>query len=201
MRPIPLAEVRPPGSDGDALDRVRRRVGVLRRRRRVGTAVALTVLVVLGGTWAWRGDAGRDRLQVTASPTTTAAAQLGAVDWDALAYPIDCGAAGARVLQVAMVRPDDAHQVAVVLVACDAGAGSPPRSILVYDSARSTAAPRLHQTLAQDGQHRITASLSADGPTLTATGGTYSSASIPRCCPDGEFTTRWRWNGTEYTAT
>lgn len=217
MRPLPLLDVRPPGSDEDALERVRRRVNVRRRRRRASSVLAAAALVVLVGTYALNSG-GTERVNVTTGPSSTSTAprsvtsevsttappaggvDLAAVRWEAVAYPVDCGpTTGTRVLDVQLAQPDALQRVALVMVACDAGAGSPPRTILVFDRADSPSTPHLAQILTQDGLDRITSTMTIQGATVATAGGTYSSAAIPRCCPDGEFTARWAWNGTRYS--
>lgn len=221
MRPLPLLDVRPPGIDQDALERVRHRVNVRRRRRRATSVLAASALVVLAGTYALNSG-GSERVNVTTAPSSTSPAtgsvtsevsttappaggvDLATVRWEAVAYPVDCGpTTGTRVLEVQLAQPDALQRVALVMVACGAGAGagagSPPRTILVFDRADSPSTPHLVQILAQDGLERITATMTVQGATVTTAGGTYSSAAIPRCCPDGEFTARWAWNGTRYS--
>lgn len=216
MRPLPLLDVRPPGIDEDALERVRRRVNVRRRRRRGTSVLAGAALLVLAGTFALNSG-GSERVKITAAPSTSPApgtvtsevstssppaggVDLATVRWEAVAYPVDCGpTTGTRVLEVQLAQPDALQRVALVMVACDAGAGSPPRTILVFDRADSPSTPHLAQILAQDGLDRITSTMTVQGATVATAGGTYSSAAIPRCCPDGEFTARWSWNGTRYS--
>lgn len=137
----------------------------------------------------------------SAPEPATPTVPLGSVNWDAVSYPMDCGGVGSPPLQVVLAEPAPGIEVAVVLVACAAGAGSPPRTIFVYDRADSVDAPHLLRTLWQDGWLRLTASVAADGAELVATGGTYSSRQVTRCCPDGTFTTRWSWSGDRYVET
>ena len=224
MRPLPLADVQPPGSDDEALERVRQQVSRVKRRRAAGgAAAAAAVLIIVGIATAVAIRSSGDRhLEVTAGggatttrpdstlPSTTVPAvttspapsstDLAAVHWDTVAYPIDCGPNfGTKLLKVVIAVPDPAHRVAVVLAACNAGAGSPPRSVFVYDRADSPTAPHLRQLLTRDDQlRRLTGTLTADGASVTTTGGTYSSGKIPRCCPDGTFTAHWTWNGQDY---
>jgi hypothetical protein len=221
--PLLLTDIDPPGSDEAALERVRRRVRIIKRRRALGAAAAALLVVAGGAVVAIRTvSGGGSQLQITAgasttqppppsivsslvpqttSPPTTAfgSADLASVDWASVHYPIDCGVGwGTKLLKVVMAAPDAAHRLAVVMAACDAGAGSPPRSIFVYDRADSAAIPHLSQTLAQDDPQHITGTLDATGANITTTGGTYSSTNLPRCCPDGTFTSRWTWNGHTY---
>jgi hypothetical protein len=143
------------------------------------------------------------------STLATSRPDLRSVDWGRVEYPLDCGGTsqgkvGTQVLQVAYGQPAPDAEVAVVIVACQAGAGTPPRSTFVFDHPSSATSAHLAQTLSQDaigGPRRITDSVALSGSTLTATGDSYSSASISQCCPDGKFTTHWTWSGNEYKPT
>ena len=69
-----------------------------------------------------------------------------------------------------MAYADTDVSVAVVLVACDAGAGTPPRTILVYDQAYSRVGVHLLQTLHEDGLTQVTDEVGAEGLDVTARG-------------------------------
>jgi hypothetical protein len=81
----------------------------------------------------------------TTSPASGVALQR--VDWSRAAA-LDCGSTdqgpvATTVVQVAYPSPAPDKTVAVVLVRCDAGAGTPPTSVLVFDQATSTTAAHL----------------------------------------------------------
>ena len=148
-------------------------------------------------------DFDEKRLEVVVPAATSlgdapSGAPLSNVQWDEVAYPMDCADVGWNVLDVMYTRHGAETAVAVLLVACDAGAGSPPRAIYVYDRAESATEPRLLQALWQDSWRTLLGTLDLDGVELVATGTTYSSQDIPRCCPDGEITVRWRWTERGY---
>jgi hypothetical protein len=191
----------------------------VRNRRVFAAAIGLIVGGLVGCTHDG-DDSATGRSSTTATPLTTAvpsgsesttamsAFDLRSVDWGRVGYPIDCGSTsqgvGAEVLQTAYAQPAPNAEVAVVLIACRAGAGTPPRSIFVFDRAISATSAHLAQTLSQDavtGPRRITGSVAASGSTVTARGDSYSSATIPQCCPEGKFTAHWAWSGNEYKAT
>jgi hypothetical protein len=137
----------------------------------------------------------------TVAPTssiTEATAPLASVDWQSVPYPMDCDTVGTVPLDVVLAEPAAGVDVAVVLATCDAGAGSPPRGVFVYSPGRSPTDPQLEQTLSEDSWRTLTGAVRADGGRLTATGSTYSSTALPRCCPDGTFTTTWSWDGDRY---
>lgn len=183
----------------------------LRRRPAVAALATLAVIGAAGAVAFWPGD-DTEKLQADGDTTVTTAAptsddpdivserfDLANVNWDEVEYPMDCGSTGAKVLDQRLATPQSGHHVAVVLAACDAGAGSPPRSIFVYDSATSATQPHLLQTLSTDGLSRMTGTIRADGATVVASGTSYSDDTVPRCCPDGTFTTSWTWNGGGYS--
>lgn len=172
--------------------------------------VVAVALVGAAGYAALRADGDRvdasqdlEQTRVTTPPTTTpptaAGVDLSTVSWASVAYPIDCGPdTTTKLIDVAMATPEPGRTVAVVTAACDAGAGSPPRSILAYDRADSASTPHLLQELANDGLGRLTDKVVVAGSSVVATGGSYSSTQVPRCCPDSTFTARWIWSGTQY---
>lgn len=240
MEPRPLPDVEPPGPDRDALERVRRRGRIIRRRHAaIGTAVVAVVVLGIAGALALDHRPETDDVRVTSrgdnipstaptlpapapsvdsrtvptdasppsAPTTTAlqptatssGVDLATVKWDRVDYPIDCGdRTGTKKLDMVLTSPEAGRRLAVVMAACDAGAGTPGRWIFVYDRADSPTTPHLSQVLTSDDDVHVTGTLSATGRTVTTTGSTYSSSNVPRCCPDGTFTAHWRWNGSSY---
>jgi hypothetical protein len=144
----------------------------------------------------------------TGAVTTTTDVPLGPVNWSAVEYPLSCGTTlqgpvGTQVDTVAYAQPAPGIRLAIVMVACQAGAGTPPRVVYVFTGTASAAGPHLVQTLSDDGTAsgaftRVTETLSVDGPTVTTTGATYSSPAVARCCPDGTFTARWTWSVNNY---
>ncbi|MCU1461397.1 MAG: repeat protein [Acidimicrobiales bacterium] len=221
MSPRPLPDVRPPTEDDEALERVRRRVQSIKHRRAAaGSGLTLAVLVAVT-TFALRGDEPASKLvtgggrptsstapAVSSPPATVPATAPGpaasgldvaVVNWYFVRYPIDCGATtGTKLLDVVFANPQPTVRLAIVMVACDAGAGTPGRSIFVYDHAESVTSAHLSQTLWRDDWSRLTGTVVAQGADVTTSGSTYSSATIPRCCPDGTFTARWTWTGQSY---
>jgi hypothetical protein len=135
-----------------------------------------------------------------APSSSTSSVDLADVDWEHVDYPISCGDVAAKPLTVVPAVPAAGSKLMVVMVACDAGAGTPPRSVLVFDHVERSLEPHLAQVLSRDDETRVTSTISADGATVIASGGTYSPAA-PRCCPDGTFTSRWSWTGTTYEPT
>jgi len=115
-------------------------------------------------------------------------------------YPVDCEEVGWRVWDVAYAEPAESHAVALVLVTCNAGAGTPSVELYAFDrTGRSS--PRLSQTLvsAADNWQANHIEVHSDSVSLPVFG--FSSVDVPRCCPDVTATLAWRWNGSAYDST
>jgi hypothetical protein len=114
---------------------------------------------------------------------------------------IDCDNApppGVNVLKIATADPAPNTHLTIVMVACTAGAGTPGRTVLVYDQANPA---HLAQTLWTDDTSHVTDGLTIQGAQITLSGATYSSNDVPRCCPNGRFQARWRWRDNTYSRT
>lgn len=182
-------------------------------RRVLGAMAGLVALLIVGGAIALAlqpadddpapiqsGSDDHTATTTTAPPQKPGGIDLSAVAWDSVDYPIDCGpGAAAELLDVRVAMPEPSRQVAVVMAACEAGAGSPPRTVFVYDWADAVTTPHLLQTLAIDGSQRLTERFDVEGASVVATGASYSSSEVPRCCPDGTFSMRWTWSGDGYS--
>jgi hypothetical protein len=140
----------------------------------------------------------------TEPPTTASTAPVGvpltSVDWQSVSYPLAtrCAPVGVRVVQVAYPNPTGNTPLAAVLVECNAGAGTPPVVLYVYDGAVSTRQPHLASTLVSDTDEWQAASFSAAGTDLTMNVAGFSSATVPNCCPDVHTQLVWRWTGSGY---
>lgn len=77
---------------------------------------------------------------------TRAGLTLRNVDWARVDYPISCGTAGHNA-SVTYMAPLAGTEFALVVVACVAGAGTPPIEALVYDRALSPTSAHILQTL------------------------------------------------------
>jgi hypothetical protein len=222
VSPLPLPDVRPPTDDDEALERVRRRVQSIKHRRAAAASGLTLAVLVAVTTFVLRGDDPARNVvtgggiatsstapEVSSPPSTipvttpgpaASSLDVAVVNWHSVRYPIDCGGTtGTKVLDVVFASPQPTVRLAIVMVACDAGAGSPGRSIFVYDRADSVTSAHLSQTLWRDDWSRLTGTVVSKGTTVITSGSTYSSTNIPRCCPDGTFTARWMWTGQSYT--
>jgi hypothetical protein len=194
-----------PPPDVAALERRRTdtafpRARVVRPRWTIPVLGLGLVAAVVAAVVAWPGPRPADVVAGSPTPATSPGrgVPLEAVDWAAVSYPMDCAGVGTETMDVVFARPSAGVEIAAVLVACRAGAGSPPRTVFVYDRAASAVEPHLLQTLWSDGVLRLLGAVSVDGDVLTATGSSYSSRDVARCCPDGTFTASWSWDGENY---
>lgn len=136
--------------------------------------------------------------------TGPAGVPLSSVSWSQVAYPFDCDQFGYALESVRAAnpvmyaQPEHGKTVAVVAVRCNAGAGSPPTALLVYDGATAAAEPHLLQTLQSVEEDRLVTSLAASGPRVTESFDGYSSSAITRCCPDVHASAAWVWSGRRY---
>jgi hypothetical protein len=167
----------------------------VRAQRFSGTVVvAVAALVATLGIAAYvvavtAGDAG------TARPPGSTPAPADGPDLATVTHPLRCQEVGTVVDRE--VRGDltgDGIAEVVVAVRCDAGAGSPPNAVLLYGGGPDGAARLLSTLVPTDADVQVQR-LALTGGEVEVTGLTYSSAQVPRCCPDEQFLRRWRWAG------
>jgi hypothetical protein len=122
---------------------------------------------------------------------------LDRVDWSTVDYPLTCDGTATRVQDVRLGDVDgDGPSEAVVTVRCDAGAGSPPSALYVYDGRPGRL--RLLGTLLRPEDDVLLTTVRVQDRKVTATGTSYSSDQVPRCCPDQRFSATWQWNGSRF---
>jgi hypothetical protein len=185
----------------------------------VVAVIAAVAFVVAGGHSSSPSPATQPVITVTTPPppnsttpssappttaTTAARAPVGvslhSVDWNAVTYPIAprCAPVGVRGAQVVYPSPAPGAQLAAVLAECNAGAGTPPVVLYVYDGASSPRTPHLAATLVSDSDDWQASTLTTSGATLRLPVRGFSSTSVPNCCPDVQTTLVWQWNGSGY---
>ncbi|MCS0636129.1 hypothetical protein NX801_10740 [Streptomyces sp. LP05-1] len=131
------------------------------------------------------------------TPATGAVAPV-APDPAAVSYPLRCAGAGSVVARKTTGDLDgDGAPETVVAAHCDAGSGTPPSGVYVLTRDRG-GAPRLVATLVRPEERLSTGSLTVRDGAVTATLLGYSSAGVPRCCPDREERAEWRWRGGKF---
>ncbi|MFE4449803.1 hypothetical protein [Streptomyces sp. NPDC056796] len=116
-------------------------------------------------------------------------------------FPLDCGTAGQTVAESAPGDLDgDGVPETVAVVRCAAGSGTPPSGIYVLTQ-RSGAAPRVVATLVDPAQKLSVTDLTVRDGRISATLLGYSSAEVPRCCPDELDHAGWQWKGNAFIKT
>jgi hypothetical protein len=135
-------------------------------------------------------------------PTTGAgvpdrAAALEAVDWAAVALPMDCGGLGTVVDAHPVTQHLGGRAAAVVAAHCNAGAGSPPSAVFLLRDAAGAgpARPEVTETLVGLDRDLLVQKVTVGAGAVEVTAYGYSTGDIPRCCPDRHLSLGWRWNG------
>jgi len=172
-------------------------------------AVAAAVLVLLVGLAAFaaarhdHGDSGGRALGAAGPTASRSAPPVRSVNWSRVHHPLDCGSLPTRVLDVHVSDlTGDGHPEAVVLLRCDAGAGSPPSTIFVYDRASLTATPaRPVATLLASSEDVLLNTITVRGRAVTGEAYAYSRPGMPRCCPDRHLRLSWHWTGGGFART
>lgn len=160
----------------------------------LATAAAMAGVVALAG-WLQpdtaKASQGAPGAVVAAAPAPDAAA---------VTYPLQCGTVGTQVAARAEGDLDgDGSPETVAVVHCRAGSGTPPSGIYVLTRpAVKGAPPRLVATLADPRERLGVSGLAIREGAVTATLLGYSSPDVPRCCPDEERDTKWRWQGGKF---
>ena len=137
---------------------------------------------------------------VTTGQPTPAGLPLQYVNWSAVSYPLDCAGVGYGA-GATYVTPQAGIQLALVLVSCKFGAGTPPSALLVYDRATSATTPHLLQILISDKDYWLANNVSGEGAHVSMKVAGYSSRSVVRASPDVTATFSWDWAGGMYHAT
>lgn len=165
----------------------------------LATATAMAAVVALAGMLqpdAATATASASEHRATTQQGGAPAAQ--APDPAGVAFPLDCGAAGQTVAESAPGDLDgDGGPETVAVVHCDAGSGTPPSGIYVLTQA-SGAAPRVVATLVDPAQKLTVTDFAVRDGRVSATLLGYSSADVPRCCPDERETAGWEWKGNAF---
>lgn len=149
-------------------------------------ATAAALAAVLGGT----------ALLQPATATTAPKAPGRAPDPAQARYPLDCGPAGAGIDVLDKAAADfdgDSAAETVAVVRCRAHGGTPPSAVFVLSGPAEDRRPRIAATLVEQREGMSVRDLAVRGTTISATLLGYSSADVPRCCPDKRRTVKWEW--------
>jgi hypothetical protein len=144
-----------------------------------------------------------------ASPSVTTSASASSapsglpvqsVNWAAVNYPLDCSPHGARVLQVAYATPEAGRTIAIVLLNCNLGAGTPPDALLTFDGASSSTIPHLAQTLLSISDNWVgqPGSLAVKGADVSFPVGGYPPNEAGGPSYGVSATLSWAWRGGQY---
>jgi hypothetical protein len=162
----------------------------------MATATAVAA-VVAGSSLVPTGSATAQADAHHRTRDTPAAAALPAPGAHSVAYPLECGPTRAVVATSATGDLDgDGRPETVSVVHCDAGSGTPPSGVYVVTAAAGPdAEPRVVATLVDPADRQTVTDFAVHRATVTATLLGYSSADVPRCCPDERSTAQWQWRG------
>ncbi|MFF2407990.1 hypothetical protein [Streptomyces sp. NPDC058092] len=128
-------------------------------------------------------------------------APVAAPDPERASYPLECGGMGNTVAQQAPGDLDgDGRPETVAVVRCAAGSGTPPSGVYVLTQG-SGATPRIVATLVDPAQQMSIGDFAVRDGAVSATLLGYSSADVPRCCPDEQEKVTWRWQGGAFVRT
>ncbi|MDT0305958.1 hypothetical protein RM780_03145 [Streptomyces sp. DSM 44917] len=113
----------------------------------------------------------------------------------AVEYPLECGPVGTVVTERAGTDLDaDGVGETVAVVRCDAGSGTPPSGMyLIAADAGPGGTPAVAETLVDPREGMTVDALRAEGDAIAVRLTGYSSADVPRCCPDLRREVRWEW--------
>lgn len=165
----------------------------------LATATAMAAVVALAGLL--QPDAATATASASEHRTNAqhgAAPAARAPDPAAATFPLDCGTAGYTVAEKASGDLDgDNRPETVAVVHCAAGSGTPPSGVYVL-TRTSGAAPRVVATLVDPAQKLTVTDIALRDGLVSATLLGYSSADVPRCCPDEQESATWQWKGNAF---
>ncbi|MET7858676.1 hypothetical protein ABZS81_15950 [Streptomyces sp. NPDC005318] len=158
----------------------------------LATATAMAAVIAAAGML--QPDAAT--ASASTSHRTTAehgTASAAAPDPARVTFPLECGTVDSTVAdQVSGDLDGDGRPETVAVVHCDAGSGTPPSGVYVLTQG-SGAAPRVVATLVDPARRMSVDDLTVRDGIISATLLGYSSADVPRCCPDQQEKVTWQW--------
>ncbi|MFI2781789.1 hypothetical protein [Streptomyces sp. ALB3] len=162
----------------------------------LATATAMAAVVAVAGLL--QPEAATATAEASEQRVATQHGGTPAPDPESVAFPLDCGAAGRTVADSAPGDLDgDGRPETVAVVRCAAGSGTPPSGIYVVTQP-SGAPPRVVATLVDPAQKLNVTDFTVRDGRISATLLGYSSAEVPRCCPDELEKATWRWKGSAF---
>lgn len=159
----------------------------------LATATAMAGVIALAGLVQPRpATASLPGTQTAPAPAPDAPAP----DAATATYPLACAGAPTTVARTATGDLDgDGRPETVAAAHCQAGSGTPPHGLYVLTLSRDTDTPRVVATLVDPTQGLSVSELALRDGAVTATLLGYSSADVPRCCPDKQESAKWKWTG------
>ncbi|MEU7104215.1 hypothetical protein ACFQ2B_26485 [Streptomyces stramineus] len=138
----------------------------------------------------------------TAAPPPAGATAARTPDAHAARYPLDCGGTGPDIVQQAAADLDgDGRPETTAVVRCRSGGGTRPSGVYVLAAPTADGPPRVLATLVDPAEKMSVTGLGITGGTVSATLLGYSTAKVPRCCPDLRRAVEWRWKGGKFVLT
>lgn len=167
----------------------------------LATATVMVAVVGLAGLLQPGAGASRSGPGV-ATATARDHSPLPAPGTAGVDFPLECGGVGTVVTEKASGDLDgDGNPETVAVVRCDGGSGTPPSAVYVLTRGAGSGAsaappPRVVATLVtpQD-KESVGAGFGIKGGVVLATLLGYSTADVPRCCPDEKERVSWQWRG------
>lgn len=160
----------------------------------VATAAAVAA-VIAGGSFFQPSDAKATTSTGVSAPRTGSLPAAEAPDPRAADYPMDCGRARPDVIDRGSADLDgDGRPETVAVVRCRTAFGTPPSGVYALSRpAGAGAAPRVVATFVDPKEGMSIRDFAVRGKLVSATLLGYSSAKVPRCCPDLARKVNWRW--------
>ncbi|MEV5778855.1 hypothetical protein AB0L49_48095 [Streptomyces antimycoticus] len=160
----------------------------------VATAAAVAA-VIAGGSFFQPSDAKATTSTAASAPRAGGLPAAKAPDPRAADYPMECGRAKPDVIDRASADLDgDGRPETAVVVRCRTAFGTPPSGVYVLSQpTRVGAAPRVVATFVDPKEGMSISDFAVRGKTVSATLLGYSSAKVPRCCPDQQRKVNWQW--------
>ncbi|MET9765707.1 hypothetical protein ABZ016_42710 [Streptomyces sp. NPDC006372] len=132
--------------------------------------------------------------QAAGPRTKSAPAHFAPPDPAAVTFPIECGPVQAVVKKKASGDLDgDGSPETVAVVHCDSPMGTPPDGVYVLTRDGDSGKPRVVASLLDPQKRTNVSDFAVRHGAVTATLLGYSSADVPRCCPDMKSDVKWRW--------
>ncbi|WP_432280560.1 hypothetical protein [Streptomyces luomodiensis] len=159
-------------------------------------ATAAAVAAVIAGASVLEPTGAKATTSAAVSAPRTGGLPAGqAPDPRAADYPVDCGRSSPDVTDRASADLDgDGRPETVAVVRCPSAFGTPPSGVYVLSQpARAGAAPRVVATFVDPKEGMSVRDFAVRGKTVSATLLGYSSAEVPRCCPDRQRKVNWQW--------